>query len=79
MSLNQDIQKKAQTEIDLVVGPDRLPTHNDRNELPFVNAIVKESEASITRLRLARTSRLQQRQAIDPSLRFRNLAWRVLD
>ena len=43
MSLNQDIQKKAQTEIDLVVGPDRLPTHNDRNELPFVNAIVKES------------------------------------
>ena len=43
MSLHQDIQRKVQAELDSVVGPDRLPTHEDRRALPYVNAIVKES------------------------------------
>ena len=42
MSLNPDIQKKAQAELDEVVGPDRLPTHEDRDRLVYVNAILKE-------------------------------------
>ena len=36
-------QKKAQAEIDNVVGPDRLPDFDDRPFLPYVNAIAKES------------------------------------
>ena len=37
-----DIQKKAQEEIDMVVGTDRLPSFEDRASLPYVDAIVKE-------------------------------------
>ena len=41
--MNPDVQKKAQAELDLVVGPDRLPDHGDKPMLPYVNAIVKEA------------------------------------
>lgn len=37
-----EIQKKAQQEIDTVVGTDRLPSFDDRRALPYVDAIVKE-------------------------------------
>ncbi len=43
MSLNPDILKKAQAELDTVVGPSRLPDWDDRASLPYVTAIVKES------------------------------------
>ncbi|KAI0712382.1 O-methylsterigmatocystin oxidoreductase [Earliella scabrosa] len=43
MSLYPDIQRKAQDELDAVVGPDRLPTFADRDSLVYVNAIVKET------------------------------------
>lgn len=42
MSLNPDVQKKAQAELDAVIGPHRFPEFNDRESLPYVNAIVKE-------------------------------------
>ncbi|KAG2070199.1 cytochrome P450 [Suillus decipiens] len=42
MTLFPDVQKKAQAEIDAVVGPDRLPSFADRNSLPYVEALVKE-------------------------------------
>ncbi|KAJ7477078.1 cytochrome P450 [Mycena galericulata] len=42
MALYPAVQAKAQREIDAVVGDDRLPTFADREELPFVNALVKE-------------------------------------
>ena len=35
-------QKKAQEEIDRVVGGDRLPTFDDENNLPYIRAMVKE-------------------------------------
>ncbi|KAL5341444.1 cytochrome P450 [Aspergillus crustosus] len=38
-----DVQRKAQEEIDRVVGTDRLPTFEDRDNLPYINALVKES------------------------------------
>ncbi|KAL1957207.1 hypothetical protein VTO42DRAFT_6241 [Malbranchea cinnamomea] len=34
---------KAQAELDAVVGPDRLPTFADKENLPYINAIVEES------------------------------------
>ncbi|KAH9924289.1 CyP450 monooxygenase [Epithele typhae] len=43
MSLSPEIQHRAQAELHSVVGPDRLPTHDDRPALPYVNAIIKES------------------------------------
>ncbi|THH27951.1 hypothetical protein EUX98_g6235 [Antrodiella citrinella] len=42
MVLWPDAQRKAQEEIDRVVGPDRLPDFNDRGNLPFVEALIKE-------------------------------------
>ena len=43
MALYPEIQKKAQTEIDAVVGPNRLPDFHDRHFLPYINAILKET------------------------------------
>ncbi|OJA19807.1 hypothetical protein AZE42_12300, partial [Rhizopogon vesiculosus] len=42
MTLSPDVQKKAQAEIDAVVGPDRLPSFADRDSLPYVEALTKE-------------------------------------
>ena len=42
MTLFPDVQKKAQAEIDAVVGSDRLPSFTDRNSLPYIEALVKE-------------------------------------
>jgi cytochrome P450 len=42
MALNPGVQKKAQAELDSVLGG-RLPEFNDRLNLPYVNAVVKES------------------------------------
>ncbi|KAI0347293.1 cytochrome P450 [Trametopsis cervina] len=42
MSLHPSAQQRAQAELDAVVGPDRLPTFEDREQLPYVDAIVKE-------------------------------------
>ena len=43
MTLYPEVQKKAQAEIDAVVGPDRLPDFEDRHSLSYINAIVKET------------------------------------
>ena len=43
MALNPEVQRKARAELDSIVGPDRLPTHEDGPSLPYINAIVKES------------------------------------
>lgn len=42
MVLNPESQKKAQEEIDRVVGHGRLPTFEDRDELIYVEALVRE-------------------------------------
>ena len=42
MAKYPDIQRKAQAELDAVVGPRRLPHFTDRASLPSINAIVKE-------------------------------------
>ena len=43
MALYPEVQKKAQAEIDSVVGQNRLPDFHDRPSLPYINAVVKES------------------------------------
>jgi len=42
MQANPEVQKKAQVELDAVVGTDRLPSFNDRENLPYINALCKE-------------------------------------
>ncbi|KAG6873914.1 hypothetical protein C0995_009694 [Termitomyces sp. Mi166 len=42
MALNPEIMRKAQAEIDSVVGNDRLPTLEDRQYLPYIDALTKE-------------------------------------
>lgn len=42
MTLHPEVMKKAQTEIDAVVGNDRLPGFGDRKNLPYIDALVKE-------------------------------------
>lgn len=39
-----EIQKRAQEDLDRVVGRDRLPTVEDEAALPYIHAIVKEVE-----------------------------------
>ncbi|RAL00798.1 cytochrome P450 [Aspergillus ibericus CBS 121593] len=43
MALFPEVQRKAQAELDAVVGTDRLPQYADREQLPYTNALVKEA------------------------------------
>jgi cytochrome P450 len=36
------VQRRAQAEIDAVIGRDRLPTFDDRPRLPYIDALCKE-------------------------------------
>ena len=42
MTLYPEVQRRAQAEIDGVVGSRRLPNLDDREKLPFIDCIVKE-------------------------------------
>ncbi|KAI0739563.1 cytochrome P450 98A3 [Daedaleopsis nitida] len=42
MALYPDVQKKAQAELDAVVGSGRLPEYEDMDSLPYIRALVKE-------------------------------------
>ncbi|KAF9066797.1 cytochrome P450 2 Le.CYP2 [Rhodocollybia butyracea] len=42
MTLHPEVQAKGQSEIDRVIGRDRLPTFEDRQSLPYVEAIYQE-------------------------------------
>ncbi|KAI0718513.1 CyP450 monooxygenase [Cerioporus squamosus] len=42
MASYPEVQKKAQAELDAVVGSSRLPEYSDQGSLPYINALVKE-------------------------------------
>lgn len=42
MTLYPEVQRKAQAEIDRVIGNSRLPDYADQDELPYVDAVLKE-------------------------------------
>ena len=42
MVLHPEVVKRAQAEIDSVVGSRRLPNLDDREKLPYIDCIVKE-------------------------------------
>lgn len=43
MVLFPDAQKKAQAQIDVVIGKGRLPRLQDRPSLPYIDAILRET------------------------------------
>ena len=42
MLMHPEVQRKAQEELDRVVGRDRLPEFEDRDSLPYLDALTKE-------------------------------------
>ena len=42
LTLFPQVQRRAQAELDIVVGRDRLPTFDDRPRLPYIEALCKE-------------------------------------
>ena len=42
MMLYPEVQKRAQDELDAVVGRERLPTFADMPRLPYICAVIKE-------------------------------------
>ncbi|QLI73086.1 Multifunctional cytochrome P450 monooxygenase af510 [Metarhizium brunneum] len=42
MIMFPEVQRKAQEEIDLVIGNERLPSFKDQEKLPYIDSIVKE-------------------------------------
>ena len=42
MALHPHILRKAQAELDNVVGNERLPDFSDQEDLPYISAILKE-------------------------------------
>ena len=49
-----DVQRKAQAELDRVVGRSRLPGIEDEKDLPYCHAIIKEVQTLISALRIKR-------------------------
>lgn len=43
MALHPEIMKKVHEELDHVIGADRLPNMNDRDQLPYLTAVIKET------------------------------------
>ena len=42
MVVYPEVQRKAQAELDSVIGLSRLPNFDDRKSLPYINALCKE-------------------------------------
>ena len=42
MALYPEVQRKAQAQIDMVIGQGRLPDFEDRERLPYVEATLQE-------------------------------------
>jgi hypothetical protein len=58
--MHPECQRKAWEEIDRVVGPDRLPTYADMDNLPYTRAIIQE--VSSTQLVLLQSFVFSRRQ-----------------
>jgi len=42
MAIHPEIQKRAQKEIDQLLGGERLPVLSDQDDLPYISAMIKE-------------------------------------
>ena len=60
MARNTDIMRKAQRQLDSVLGGGRLPDHSDIVDLPYIVAIVKETLRWAPPLPIGTTHRLME-------------------
>ncbi|PVF97872.1 cytochrome P450 [Serendipita vermifera] len=65
MIMNQDVQRKAREEIYNLLGSSRLPNFGDREKLPYVDAILKESMRWHPVIPLGGTRILSQDEILD--------------
>jgi cytochrome P450 len=42
MSLHPEVERRAQAELDTILGAEHLPTPSDIEHLPYLHAILKE-------------------------------------
>ena len=42
MAIHPEVQKRAQRELDQLLGGERLPTLSDQDDLPYISAMIKE-------------------------------------
>lgn len=42
MTIHPDVQRKAQQELDTVIGSNRLPTYDDWESMPYIEAVLRE-------------------------------------
>lgn len=47
MLIHPEVQRTAQAEIDRIIGSGRLPEYGDKDALPYVTAVMKESLRSV--------------------------------
>lgn len=76
MVQHPDKQSRARDEIDTIVGTHRLPTINDKDSLPYVGALIKETMRWYPALPLGAGSRSLRLASID-SLRSPGIARRT--
>ncbi|EOD43983.1 putative cytochrome p450 protein [Neofusicoccum parvum UCRNP2] len=71
MATHPDVQRRAQAEIDRVVGPDRLPADTDAASLPYVRQVIQETHRWLTAVPLglvhATTTPLPWRSHVIPA------------
>ena len=60
MARNTDIMRTAQRQVDSVIGGERLPEHSDIEDLPYIEAIVKETFRWAPPLPIGATHRLME-------------------
>lgn len=60
MTRNIDIMRMAQRQLDNVLGGERLPEHSDIDDLPYIEAIVKETFRWAPPLPIGATHRLME-------------------
>ena len=67
MMLHPDVQRKAHEELDRVVGSDRLPEFSDRENLPYLAAVYRESARyATTSLAIACVHELNRWRPVGP-------------
>ena len=60
MARNTEIMRTAQRQLDRVLGDERLPDHSDIDNLPYIEAIVKETFRWAPSVPIGATHRLME-------------------
>lgn len=60
MARNTNVMRTAQFQLDSVLGGERLPEHSDIDDLPYIEAIVKETLRWAPPLPIGATHRLME-------------------